>query len=154
MILLSIVILMVLPFVYLCIHQSYFPELLHWWLKNDEFFLSVLRFELRALCFLGGCSTAWAKPLNPFLSGYFGDSVHFFCPGQPGLWSSYFTLPTIAGITGACHHTEIFPIEMGFSWTFLAELSWNRDPLDLSRYITWDDRHMPPQSSISWDRSC
>jgi hypothetical protein len=30
---------------------------------------------------------------SPSCSGYFGDRVLFFCPGQPGQGSSYFRLP-------------------------------------------------------------
>jgi hypothetical protein len=35
-----------------------------------------------------------------------------FCPGQPGPQSSYFTLPVLAGMTGVCHHTQLFSIEV------------------------------------------
>jgi hypothetical protein len=37
-----------------------------------------------------------------------------FCPGGPGQ-QSYFVLSTIAGMTGACHHTQIFPRRYGLT---------------------------------------
>jgi hypothetical protein len=30
----------------------------------------------------------------------------------------------VAGITGICHHTQLFSIEMGVSQTFLPRLAW------------------------------
>jgi hypothetical protein len=53
-------------------------------------------------------STTWAIPPTLFCFGYFGDKGLAFCPGRPGLWSSYFMLPTIAGMIGTCHHAQLF----------------------------------------------
>jgi hypothetical protein len=36
-----------------------------------------------------------------------------FCPGWPELQFFYFRLPTIAGMTGTQHHTQLFSLEMG-----------------------------------------
>jgi hypothetical protein len=79
--------------------------------------------------------------LSPF-SGYFVDRVllflcicfvlGFFCPGQPGPSSSYFTLPTFAGVTDGCHHSQLFFHWDGVSHFFLLRLAWNQDPPDLS----------------------
>jgi hypothetical protein len=54
------------------------------------------------------------KPLSiPFCSGYFGDRISLFALArQSGPQFSYFKLPTIAGMTGMCHHNQLFPIEM------------------------------------------
>jgi hypothetical protein len=44
---------------------------------------------------------------SPFCSGYFGDRLLLFYPGQPGQ-QSYFKLPIVTGITGVHHHTQFF----------------------------------------------
>jgi hypothetical protein len=33
-----------------------------------------------------------------------------FCQGKSRLWSFYFTLPTVAGITDKCHHIQHFSL--------------------------------------------
>jgi hypothetical protein len=57
-----------------------------WWLLR---LLMVLGFKLRALLLLG--TLPCKLHLQPFCPGYFEDSVTF-CPGWPGLQSSYFML--------------------------------------------------------------
>jgi hypothetical protein len=49
---------------------------------------------------------------SPFCSGYFGDRISLFYPGQPGPQSSYFIVPAIAGMTGASHHSHLL-VETG-----------------------------------------
>jgi hypothetical protein len=55
-------------------------------------FLAVLEFELRASRLLGRCSTTWATPPALFALAVFHVQSHGFCPGQPGLQSSYLCL--------------------------------------------------------------
>jgi hypothetical protein len=57
---------------------------------------------------------------SPFCSGYFEDRVLLFCPGWPGLPSSYFSLSAVAGITDVCHHAHLFLLNGGVLWTFFA----------------------------------
>jgi hypothetical protein len=78
----------------------------------NNFFSAVLEFELRALHSGWRHSTSWAT----------------FFPGQPGLCFSYFTLPTVAGMTAT--HPAFFPL----GWKLFA---WNHDPLDLSLLSSW-----------------
>jgi hypothetical protein len=53
-----------------------------------------------------------SHPSNPLFCGYFGDRISFFAQAGPELQSSYFELPSIAGMTGLYHHTQLFSIEM------------------------------------------
>lgn len=47
-------------------------------------------------------------------SGYFADGVSLFVQASPGSHQfSYFILPTIAGMTDARHHSQLFSVEMG-----------------------------------------
>jgi hypothetical protein len=57
------------------------------------------------------------------------ETGSYFCPGQPGLDSSYFTHPTVAGITGTCHQLLV---KMGSCKFFLPRLASNSNPPDLS----------------------
>jgi hypothetical protein len=86
------------------------------------FFLVILGFELRALCLLSSHTSSL------FLSSYFGDVMletgSRFLPRPAWTRSSYFTLPAVAGMTGAHHH--------GVSQTFLPGLAWNCCPPDFS----------------------
>jgi hypothetical protein len=78
----------------------------------------IFTLQLKFLCFGGtGVYTqgfALAKQVlyclshtfSPFCSGYFGEGGFTFCPGQSGPRSSYFSLPAVAGMTGACHHDQ------------------------------------------------
>jgi hypothetical protein len=44
-----------------------------------------------------------------------------------------FMLPVVAGMTGMCHHTQIFSVEMGGGlMNFFARLASNYDPPNLS----------------------
>jgi hypothetical protein len=45
---------------------------------------------------------------SPFCFSYFGDRGLTFCPGWSGLQFSYFTLPTVDGMTGVFYHTQVF----------------------------------------------
>jgi hypothetical protein len=49
----------------------------------------------------------WSHTSNPLCSVYFGDSVFIFCPRQPGLKSSYFTLSAVAKMTDTHPHTQL-----------------------------------------------
>jgi hypothetical protein len=40
-------------------------------------------------------------------------------------------LPAMAGMTGACHHTQLL-VEMGSHELFLHGLAWNLDPPNLT----------------------
>jgi hypothetical protein len=74
------------------------------------FFLSVLWLELKASMLARQALYHLNHSSSPFCSGNFGV---IFCPGQPGLWFTYFTLHTIAGMTDVHHHTQLLSIEMG-----------------------------------------
>jgi hypothetical protein len=63
---------------------------------------------------------------SPLCSGYLGDSVFSFCPGQSGPWSSYFILLQLLGWQ-ECTTMPIFSIEMGFCELF-AWAALNCDP--------------------------
>jgi hypothetical protein len=54
---------------------------------------------------------------SPFYSGYFGNRVLHL---HRLVWMVifHFMLPTIADTTVACHHTQFFPIKMGFHLFF------------------------------------
>jgi hypothetical protein len=73
----------------------------------------VLESELRALCLWGRCSTTWAIPPFLFALAIYEIGSHFYS-GQPGLPSSYFMLPALAGIIGVYHHTQLFPLRCSF----------------------------------------
>jgi hypothetical protein len=76
-----------------------------------------------------------------------GDRVSL-CPGQLGLHSSYFRLPIIAGVTGVCHHGQVFSsFEIGFANCFRGWLE-NLEPPDLSFLVTLDDKQMPLSPAI------
>jgi hypothetical protein len=47
-------------------------------------------------------------------------------------WCSCFMLPTVAGMTGTCHHAQL--------WNGVS-VGWYCDSSDLSLQIAWDDRH-------------
>jgi hypothetical protein len=49
---------------------------------------------------------------RPFFSSYSGDRVSLFHSSWPGSPTSYFTLPALAGMTGAHHHAQHFSVEM------------------------------------------
>jgi hypothetical protein len=67
-------------------------------------------FKLRASCLWGKCSTAWALPPALVARVIFETGSHFL----PRPQSSYFKLPTVAGMMGkTCHHTWLFSTEMG-----------------------------------------
>jgi hypothetical protein len=78
---------------------------------------------------------------SPFYSDYFGDGGCDFCPGQPGPGSSYLRFPTIAGMTGVHHHTQLLSVEMCshelFSWAGLEQRCF---PVSVFQ-VAWDDRY-------------
>jgi hypothetical protein len=80
-----------------------------------------LGIELRALCLFGRQSTAWAMSLALFVLVILEIGLLF----AQCSWTmtSYFTLPTIAGMTGTCHHAQFFYIEMGCQKLFC--LDWH-----------------------------
>jgi hypothetical protein len=61
------------------------------------YFLVVLGLELRALHLLGRSSAIPAIPAAVFALVIVEIGAHFFL-GWPGLWFSYFTLPTLPGL--------------------------------------------------------
>jgi hypothetical protein len=85
--------------------------------------LAVPRFELRASGLKDRISIVWAISTALFCSGYFRDRVSLFCPGWPGQCSFYFTLPTVAEITGTSHHTWFF-----FHWNGVLQLFYTGWP--------------------------
>jgi hypothetical protein len=92
-------------------------------------------------------STTWATPSALFCSGYFGDGVLLFCLGTPEVRSSYFTLPSVAGMTGMCYHTHLFSVE-----TFLPGLAWNHSPdLRLLDSLRWQACTTAPCCWLRWD---
>jgi hypothetical protein len=69
------------------------------------FFLVVLGFELRASHLLRQVLYYLNPAFSPFCSDHFGDRVSLFA--HVGLdQSSYFRLPTVAGMLDACHHAQ------------------------------------------------
>jgi hypothetical protein len=60
-------------------------------------------FELGALCSLGSLSSTWATSL-----ALFALIILEIGSGWPGLWFSYFKLPTIARMTGMYHNVQLF----------------------------------------------
>jgi hypothetical protein len=63
-------------------------------------------FELRALCFLGWCSTTWAMPLVLFDLGILWVGAHIY--SQAGLdHDSPIQASSIAGMAGLCHHAHL-----------------------------------------------
>jgi hypothetical protein len=117
--------------------------------KRDSvlsFFLCVcgMGFELKALSLQSSHSTAWATPpalFAPVILEIGSD----FCPGQPGPQTSYFTLPTIAGVMGTCHHAQLpslFPWGWGSPKLFC--LGWPGTvilPMSASQVAKITDRH-------------
>jgi hypothetical protein len=77
------------------------------------------------------------------------DRVLLFCAGWPGLLSSYVMLPTIAGMTGTYHYTQLFSVEMGVSLTFFC-MGTMILPISVSHvaWVGWDDRRVSPHSSV------
>jgi hypothetical protein len=85
------------------------------------FLVVVLGFEHKALHLLGRYSMTWAMLPAPLLCLFWRQGLTF-CPGQPGPWSPYFILPTIAGMRVTCLHTQPISTEMGSCEHFL--LDW------------------------------
>jgi hypothetical protein len=95
-------------FTYQSSHFTYTDDFITLIFLKFIYLLTVLGFELRAGTLL------LEAHLQPFYSIYFGDWVSF--SGQASLdhhLSSYFKLPTIAGITGKNHHAQLFSLEIG-----------------------------------------
>jgi hypothetical protein len=68
----------------------------------------------------GRCFSTWATRSAHFAQVILETGSRFL-PSQPGPWPSYFMFSTIAGMAGACHHTQLL-FEMGscklfFPWT-------------------------------------
>jgi hypothetical protein len=95
-------------------------------------------FELGALCSLGSLSSTWATSL-----ALFALIILEIGSGWPGLWFSYFKLPTIARMTGMSHDTQLFSVEMGFCKLF--SLGWPGTVILLisASCVTWNDRRTP-----------
>jgi hypothetical protein len=110
------------------------------------FSLGIVRFELKASWLLDSFSTTGGTSLAFFCYGYFGDRVSLFA--QKSLDHDPSNLfPAVAGMTGACHHTQRFSIVMVSHNLFMSRLTWNHDAPDLS-LIAWDDRCIPPCPAI------
>jgi hypothetical protein len=77
------------------------------------------------------CTTSWDTP-SPFLSWLLWRWSLTFCPSLFWTMTSYFTLPSVVGMTNLCHHTQLFSIEMRYQELFLPGLTWNHNPPDLS----------------------
>jgi hypothetical protein len=80
----------------------------------------VLGFELRRYVLAGQVFCHLRHFSSPFCSVFLEIGLAF-CPDQPGPQSSYFKLSTIGGMTGVCHHTQLFSIEKGVSKTILSQ---------------------------------
>jgi hypothetical protein len=79
--------------------------------------LSVLEFALRALHFLGRCSTTWAMHPALFVLGIFqiGSCIYAWASldCDPPTYPSH-----VAGMTGAHNHAQVCICRDGLSWTF------------------------------------
>jgi hypothetical protein len=110
-------------------------------------------FELRALHLLGRHCTTGTIPHTPtpFCYGYFGGWVSLFA--QVGLTMiPLFMLPDIPGMTGACHHAQIF----SFVIRIFTNLFFQGNPravilLILVSHTAGDDRCAPLHPDIGWD---
>jgi hypothetical protein len=79
-----------------------------------NYFLAVLGLELGASWLWSRCYTTWV--MSPaFVLWLFWRYRLDFCPGQPGPWSCYFTLPTVSVLTGVCHWAQLL-VEVGESY--------------------------------------
>jgi hypothetical protein len=95
------------------------------------FFLEVLGFELRALCFLA-VALQLEPYFQPFVLWLLWRQGLIFCPGWPGPQSSYFRLPVLAVMTNEYHHAQLSSAEIGRM--FLPGLAWNCDsPISASQ---------------------
>jgi hypothetical protein len=99
------------------------------------------------------CETVVLLPephLQPFFSGYLGDRISLFCPGQPGPWPSYFKLS--AWMTGTSPHPDFFCCWDGVLQIFLPRLAWNRYLPHLSILHSLDDRNVAtaPSCWLRW----
>jgi hypothetical protein len=83
------------------------------------FFVTVLEFELRALCLLGRCSTAWATPPALFCFSYLIDRSSPFLPG-PTLDAILLSASPVAGITGVWPGFFTFHGKVGIFSTMLS----------------------------------
>jgi hypothetical protein len=99
---------------------------------------------------LGRYSTAWTGLcLFALVILEIGLTV---CPGQPGPRSSYFTLPAIGGITGRCHCTQLFSIDMGVLWNIFCPSCLGTVNLPILAFlVVWDDRSASLYPAITWD---
>jgi hypothetical protein len=93
-------------------------------LVSSFWFGAVLDFELRTLCLPDRHSTTWSTPpaLFAFLLWLFLKKNLTFYPGQPGLQPSYVKLPTIIGITGVNHYTQLL-VDIGSCELFSLQIS-------------------------------
>jgi hypothetical protein len=99
------------------------------------FCFSLLGFELRAPSLIGRRCVSWAMP--PALCALVVLEIESHFPrvdlDHDPLLSSYFMFPTIAGMTGTNHHTQLFfPLKWGLA-NFLAQAYLElRSPRSLS----------------------
>jgi hypothetical protein len=66
------------------------------------------------------------------------------------LWSSYFALPAVAGMTGAHYHTQLFSVEMACCKCFWPDWPGIGILLILASHISWDDKNMPACLATGW----
>jgi hypothetical protein len=109
----------------------------------------ILGFELRASCFLGRYSTAWAIPPVVCAQVIFELGSHFL---SKLAWNVIFLFmfSVVAGMTCAHHHTQLFPLRLGLM-NFFPGPNWNHDFPSLSLLHSCDDRCMTLCPGICWD---
>jgi hypothetical protein len=82
------------------------------WTFWNEIIFTVLWCEVRTLCALDWCSSAWAMPPELFALGTFEIGSYIYVQAT---WTVIlqFTLPTVTGLTGLHHHAHLCFVKLG-----------------------------------------
>jgi hypothetical protein len=106
------------------------------------FFFVILEFELRTSCLLGRCSTVWAI-LPAFFALVIFEIGSRFLPTLAWIVVLLVYSCCITGVTSACHHAQLFSVEMESCRVFV----WAGLELQSSQL-------QPPTVGCGWDDSC
>jgi hypothetical protein len=98
----------------------------------------ILGLACKASCLLGRSSTTWTTlPVLLVLVIFWHRDSHFWSGPRSSYLCSH-----IAGVTGACHHSQL---RLRWDLTnFLPRLTSNHNPPSLSFLSNWGYRHEPP----------